>query len=208
MKSFKEYLTESKKVYEFKVKVAGDCPKDCTKKIKEALAQYSVASCSGGKSTPIQESNADFPELKNIGMTVFDVCTNYPATSYQVRDAVSACLKKTHSEIRVRNLAEEKETEINSQHAEKSGEALLGKDYETGTDAQEEVGAKRTENFLKELSKTKHTMTQYTGVNDELLAKGEPKHVKETPGKQVKVKQTATNIFTKQVKVPTAKGVK
>ena len=207
MKSFKEYLTESKKVYEFKVKVAGDCPKDCAKKIKEALAQYSVTSCSSGKSTPIQESNVDFPELKNTGMTVFDVCTNYPATSLQVRDAVSSCLKKTHSEIRVRNLAEEKETEINLQHAEKSGEALLGKDYEKDGD-QEAVGEKRVENFLKELSKTKHAMTQYEGVNDDLLAKKEPKHVKETPGKQVKVKQTATNIFTKQIKVPTAKGVK
>lgn len=205
MKSFKEYLTESKKVYEFKVKVAGDCPKDCTKKIKEALAQYSVASCSGGKSTPIQESNVDFPELKNVGMTVFDVCTNYPATSVQVRNAVSTILKKTLSEIKVRNLAEELETEINNQYAEKSGETLLGKDYPTDG-AQEAVGEKRVENFLKELSKTKHNMTQYEGVNDELLAKSEPKHVKETPGKQVKVKQTATNIFTKQVKVPTAKG--
>lgn len=205
MKSFKEYLTESKKVYEFKVKIAGDCPKDCSKKIKEALAQYSVASCSSGKSVPIQESSVDFPELKNVGMTIFDVCTHYPATSMQVRDAVSASLKKTHSELRVRNLAEEKETEINTQYAEKSGEALLGKDYEEGQGAQAEVGAKRTENFLKELSKTKHNMTQYEGVNDELLAKSEPKHVKETPGKQVKVKQNIKNLFTKQVKVPGAK---
>lgn len=206
MKSFKEYLTESKKVYEFKVKVAGDCPKDCAKKIKEALAQYSVTSCSSGKSTPIQESNVDFPELKNVGMTVFDVCTNYPATSHQVRDAVSSCLKKTHSEIRVRNLAEEKETEINSQHAEKSGEALLGKDYETGEGAQQEVGEKRTENFLKELSKTKHTMTQYTGVNDQLTPTKPPKagDVKEQPVN----KKALSTIGGKQVKLPTAKGVK
>jgi dissimilatory sulfite reductase (desulfoviridin) alpha/beta subunit len=35
MKSFKDYLTESKKTYDFKVKIAGDCPKDCVKKIKE-----------------------------------------------------------------------------------------------------------------------------------------------------------------------------
>lgn len=205
MKSFKEYLTESKKVYEFKVKIAGDCPKDCAKKIKEALAQYSVASCSGGKSTPIQESNVDFPEIKNIGMTVFDVCTNYPATSLQIRDAVSASLKKTLSEIKVRNLAEEKEMEINAEHAEKSGEALLGKDYEKGGD-QEAVGTARTENFLKELSKTKHTMTQYTGVNDQLTPTKPPKasDVKEQPVN----KKALSTIGGKQVKLPTAKGVK
>ena len=205
MKSFKEYLTESKKVYEFKIKIAGDCPKDCAKKIKEALAQYSVASCSSGKSTPIQESNVDFPEIKNIGMTVFDVCTNYPATSLQIRDAVSASLKKTLSEIKVRNLAEEKEMEINAEHAEKSGEALLGKDYEKNSE-QAEVGAARTENFLKELSKTKHTMTQYTGVNDQLTPTKPPKasDVKEQPVN----KKALSTIGGKQVKLPTAKGVK
>lgn len=206
MKSFKEYLTESKKVYEFKVKIAGDCPKDCAKKIKEALAQYSVSSCSSGKSTPIQESNIDFPELKNIGMTVFDVCTHYPATSMQVRDAVGASLKKTHSEIRVRNLAEEKETEINTQYAEKSGEALLGKDYEAGTDAQESVGAKHTENFLKELSKANHTLTQYTGVNDQLTPTKPPK-ASDAKEKAVNTKALST-IGGKKVKLPTAQGVK
>ena len=174
MKSFKEYLTESKKVYEFKVKIAGDCPKDCAKKIKECLAQFNVASCSSGKSTPIQESNVDFAELSNVGMTIFDVCTNYPATSMQVRDAVSSCLKKTHSEIRVRNVAEEKELEINNEHQDKTGEALLGKDY-TASDNQDMVGAKRTENFLKELGKTKHAMTQYEGVNDQLTPTKPPK---------------------------------
>ena len=56
MKSFKEYLTESKRVYEFKVKIAGNCPKDCASQIKTALSQFHVESCSAGKSTPIQET--------------------------------------------------------------------------------------------------------------------------------------------------------
>ena len=44
MKSFKEYLTESKKVYEFKVKIAGDIPKDFANNLKIALAQFNVES--------------------------------------------------------------------------------------------------------------------------------------------------------------------
>jgi hypothetical protein len=61
-------------------------------------------------------------------------------------------------------------------------------------------------NFLQELNREKHTGTQYKGINDEILAAGAPKHVKETPGKQVETKKTKiTNLFTKQVK---AKGVK
>ena len=37
----------------------------------------------------------------------------------------------------------------------------------------------------------KKTGTEYTGVNDQLLAKGLPKHVKETPGKQIDVSTTS-----------------
>ena len=109
MKSFKEYLIESKQTYEFKVKVAGDCPKDCATKIKEALSKFKVESCSGGKSAPIQETQADFPTLKNVGVTVFDVCTEYPATSLEVRDLVAEHCNISLSSIKVRNLKEQEE---------------------------------------------------------------------------------------------------
>ena len=207
MKSFKEYLTESKKVYEFKVKLAGDCPKDSSAKIKAALQQFKVASVSSGKSTPIQETQTDFPELKNVSMTVFDVTTDYPATSLQVRSMVSEHSGISASSVKVKSLAEEAEYEINHQHDEKSGKALLGTDYEASNN-QDLVGEKHAMQFLKELNKEKTNGTQYTGVNDNLLASGMPKHVKETPGKQVETKTNFKNLFTKQVKVPTAKGVK
>ena len=111
MKSFKEYLTESKKVYEFKVKIAGDCPKDCTEKIKLALSQYQLESCSGGKRTPIQERQVDFPEHTNVNVTVFDVCTCYPATSSQVKNAIAETLKMSGALIKVRNAMEETDIE-------------------------------------------------------------------------------------------------
>ena len=68
MKSFTEYLTESKKVYEFKLKVVGDLPKDTNSLIKSALGQFSVESVSSGKSTPIQETHSEFPTHKNCSM--------------------------------------------------------------------------------------------------------------------------------------------
>ena len=205
MKSFTEYLTESKKVYEFKVKIAGDCPKDCAKKIKEALTQFHVESCSSGKSTPIQETLADFPDFKNTGMTIFDVCTSYPATGLQIQSILAEKLRIATSMLKVRNLAEEKETALNNQHKTKSGKAMLGTDYENSNN-EDLVGETHKMSFLKGLSKGSHQGTPVTGYNDELLAKNAPKHNKETPAKQVKVKNNAVNIFTKQVKVPTAKG--
>jgi hypothetical protein len=201
MKSFKEYLTESKKIYEFKVKIAMDCGKETAQKIKGALGEFHVGSVSAGKSVPIQERHSEFPEHKNISMTVFDVATNYPATNQQIQDKLASVLCLPHNKIKVKNIAEEKEFEINHQHDQRTGKAIGGTEQEP-SNHQDLVGDKRALSFLQELNREKHQGTEVKGYNDELLAASAPKHVKETSGKQVKVKNNATNIFTKQIKLP------
>jgi copper chaperone CopZ len=173
MKSFKEYLIESKQVYEFKVKIAGDLPDGCAKKIKEALTKFKVENCSSGKSTPIQETQVDFPSHKNIGVTVFDVVTEYPATSLEIRDAVAEHCDIALSCVKVRNLKEEEENELNHANDELSGEALLDKPLEE-VNGQKLVGDKHTMSLLKDLTKNKKSLEQYKGVNDKLLAKKAP----------------------------------
>ena len=182
MKSFKDYLTESKKVYEFRIKIAGDCPKDCATRIKGALSQYSVETCSAGKSTPIQETQRDFPELANVGLTHFNVTLKYPTTSAQVKSAIAEKCGITAGTIKVRTPLEELETELNYSNAEKSGESLLGKDYEASNN-QKSFGEKQITSFLKELSKTKTQGTQYKGVNNDILAKSAPSEKSEGPAK-------------------------
>jgi len=184
MKSFNEYLTESKRVYEFKIKLAGDCPKDCATKIKEALATFKVESCSKGKGIPIAENHEDFPAIKNVGVTIFDVCLAYPATSLQVRSAISNCLKINDSQVNVRNLKEQEELVINHKNDKKSNESMLSKDYEAGSDGQKLVGEKHVMSMLKELNKVGHQgLTQYKGVNDEILAKSVPAEKAKKKGK-------------------------
>lgn len=173
MKSFKQYVIESKQVYEFKVKVAGDCPKDCAKKIKEALTQFKVEACSEGKSTPIQETQKDFPKLENVGVTVFDVTLSYPTNTVQVREAVANKLGVPPATIRVRNIHEEEELELNHEHDELSGEPLLEKPLEE-VDGQNLVGTKQVMSLLKELGSHTKKLTQYKGVNEKILAKKAP----------------------------------
>jgi hypothetical protein len=173
MKSFKEYLTESKKVYEFKIKVAGPCPKDMVGHIKNALSPYKVESCSAGKGTPIQETQEEFPSLKHVELTVFDVTTSYPVTSTQARALVSECAKLSLANIIVRTFAEQEEYNINHANDVKSGKAVLGTDYESSNN-QSLVGEKHMMSFLKELNKDKHTGTEVNDFNDELLAKKSP----------------------------------
>jgi hypothetical protein len=203
MKSFKEYLTESKKVYEFKVKIAGDCPKDCTEKIKMALSQYQLESCSGGKRTPIQERQVDFPEHANVNVTVFEVCTCYPATSLQIKNAIAETLKMSGALIKVRNAMEERELAINNANAAKSGKSVLEADYEK-EDNQKLVGDKHTMSLLKELGKSKSVGEQKKGINDTILAKSVPtEKLKDKPVKQ----NNTSAVGSKKVKLPTARGL-
>lgn len=183
MKSFKEYLTESKKVYEFKVKIAGDCPKDTASKIKGALSQYKVETCSAGKSTPIQETHQDFPDITNVGITQFNVCLEYPTNSTQVRSAIAEKCGISLNNIRVRTPLEEEEIALNYANQNKKGESVLGKDYEASNN-QKMFGDKQISTFLKELSKTKTQGEQYKGVNDDILAKTAPSEKSEGPAKQ------------------------
>ena len=202
MKSLKSYITESKKVYEFKIKIAGDCPADCTKKIKASLSKFQVETCSSGKRTPIQETQVDFPAHKNTNVTVFDLTTCYPATTLQIREMLAHSLGLPQSCVHVRNEFEESEYALNHANDEKSGESLLNKDYEKGG-AQDVVGSAHVMSMLKELSKVTHRGEQYTGVNDVLLAdKAYSEPVKAATTKQDK-KASLSPIGSKQVKLPT-----
>lgn len=173
MKSFKEYLIESKQCYEFKIKFAGEPSDDAIKRVKEALEQFNIESFSEGKRTPIQETQVDFPDHKNINVTVYDISLSYPVTSSQLRNIVAEAANLTQCCVKIRNLKEQEEEEINHEHDEKSDKVLLNTDYEKENN-QDLVGDKHAMGLLKELSKTKHRGEQYKGINDKLLAKKAP----------------------------------
>ena len=70
MKSFKEYLTESKKTYDFRIKIAGDLPEGADSMMKTALEKYGVENYKKLSKTMVQEHPLDFPQLKNISVNV------------------------------------------------------------------------------------------------------------------------------------------
>jgi hypothetical protein len=209
MKSFKEYLTESKKVYEFKVKIAGDCPTNCQAQIKSALAEFHVASVSPARRTPIQERHSEFPEHKNVHMTIFDVTTDYPANSVQVRERVASGLGLAQANVKVKTIGEESEHAINHEHDERTGEAILGTDYEA-SDNSDLVGEKHKMAFLADLNKDKHQGTHIKGINEKLLAGSVPGQAKEyRKEKDITVEKGTVSPMSKQNKIPDPmKGVK
>jgi len=206
MKSFTAYLTDLHKVYEFKVKIVGDAT-GITEKIKMALDQYKVESCSAGKRLPISEQLKDFPGLTNQNVTLFDIKTAYPLTSQVARATLAEKLKLPEQSIIVRNLNEQEEVEINHEHDEPTAKSRLDTpDLEYLPGGQEMVGEKHNLRFLKELGKTKHEGEEVKGINDQLFA-GKPKAVKQK--EQSKVVDGKPSLLSKQVKLtPYAANIK
>ena len=175
MKSFNEYLTESKKTYEFKVKVAGDLKYEFSSKLNSAMERFSVVTVSKGKRTPITETPLDFPELKNTNVTVFDVEVNYPTTPQVLETYISQICGCPASHIRVRTAnqsAEQVQEEANKKEAK--DKPLLGQCDPAPSNHQDLVGDKKVSSFLKDLANHKSGGEQYKGVNDEILAKSAP----------------------------------
>ena len=106
MKSFKEYLTESKKTYDFKIKIAGDLPEGADKMMKIALEKYGVEAHKKLASTMVQEHPLDFPMLKNMSVTVFETSLNYPTNSEGLRDYLCDYLDINHQNLKVKKPGE------------------------------------------------------------------------------------------------------
>ncbi len=88
MKTFAEYLTESKHTYNYRIKIAGDVDSGFMSEFKEKLKQFDVVSMTTPKKTPVQKELKDFPQYNNESMTFMDVVFNYPATPPQITQIV------------------------------------------------------------------------------------------------------------------------
>ena len=149
MKSFHEYLTESKKTYSFKVKVAGDLPEGFKPSVESAMQKYGLVKMSGPKRTPIKEVVMDFPHLSNESVCVFEIEVNYPTTPDVLQDYLSRSLKFPGSHIVVRTPT----FEVDQPEIKDVYQTNLTSEYPKGDDAQKEVGSTKVASFLKELEK-------------------------------------------------------
>jgi hypothetical protein len=85
MKNFKDYLTESERTYNYRIKMAGDLPSEFYNSLKGKLAQFDPLKIGSTKTTPIQAKPADFPACENEKVTSFDVMLRYPAIEPQIK---------------------------------------------------------------------------------------------------------------------------
>ena len=85
MKKFQEYLAESERTYNYRIKIVGETSPELLKALKDKLAQFDVVKMSDAKTTPVQAKPADFPAFPNQRVTSVDFEFRYPAIEPQVK---------------------------------------------------------------------------------------------------------------------------
>ena len=128
MKKFQEYLAESERTYNYRIKVVGDVPGDFVKALKEKLKQFDVVKMTEVKTTPVQSKPADFPDHANDRVSSMDVEFRYPAIEPQIQQ-IAQLLGLDPNRIRLLTTAYEE-----SMAEEKDKVEELNKDLLTDTD--------------------------------------------------------------------------
>lgn len=85
MKNFRQYLAESVRTYSYRIKVAGDTPKNWVQMFCMNLQKFDPVKISEPKTTPIQKDPYGFPDLSNQSVTLIDVDFKYPCTEPMVK---------------------------------------------------------------------------------------------------------------------------
>ncbi len=158
MSTFAQYLTEATKSYDYKIKVAGPLADDFANKMETALQKFEVAKMSAGKKTPIMTQPLDFPALSNEEVTIFDVTTNYPASSRVMQEYLSDIMRVPATHIVVRKPGEPTEEYQDNMQVAKNSEyknKLLDLEYKDAPKVKGEDfhSAKANMSLLKELLK-------------------------------------------------------
>jgi len=178
MSTFKDYLTESTKSYDYKIKIAGDSRSIDKNALETALKKFDLASMSAGKTTPIMTLPLDFPALSNEQVTIFDVTTNYPESPRVMHEYLSDLLRIPMTHMVVRKPGEPtEEYQADMQIGQKSEYANKLMDIEMKdapkVKAEEHFGDKYNMGLLKELMKTKAETKDQPKEKEDAMSKEE-----------------------------------
>lgn len=85
MKTFQHYLAESQRIYNFRIKVAGEVPDSFFNELEKQCAQFDIVKMTKPKTTPVLTTLSEFPDMKNQSITSVEVSFRYPAIEPQIQ---------------------------------------------------------------------------------------------------------------------------
>ena len=158
MRSFTEYLTESKKTYPFKVKIAGSFTTEQEANLRSLLEKYKIVEFKKSAQTPVQSLPLDFPRLQNAEVNIFEVSLDYPVASHELASYLGNGLRILEQHIVVRKPGEPSE-EYQEPQEKRTGALLNDPDYK-------EAGSPKFEDYYGD----KYNASLIKTLNDDLKA--------------------------------------
>ena len=163
MKNFQEYLAESQRTYNYRIKIVGDVDSSLIKMLEEKLKQFDPVKISAIKKTPIQAKPADFPAAANEGVLSMDVEFRYPAIEPQIQQ-IAQLLGLDPNRIRLLTTAYEESLSDEKDKIEEENKDLLTDTDYPAPDAEQKAlkkdysGAPQDHAVLKNAYKSEFTV--------------------------------------------------
>ena len=140
MKNFQQYLAESERTYNYRIKIVGDVAPDFVKQLEEKLAQFDVVKITKPKTTPVQLQPADFPKHSNDSVTSMDVEFRYPAIEPQIKQ-IAQLLMIDPNRIIMLTTPHEEGMDSERERVAAQNKDLLDSDYPADTAEQKALSA-------------------------------------------------------------------
>jgi hypothetical protein len=140
MKKFQEYLAESQRTYNYRIKIVGDVAPDFIKALEEKLEQFDPVKIGKTKSTPVQLKPADFPKHSNDSVTSMDVEFRYPAIEPQIKQ-IAQLLFMDPNRIIMLTTPYEDGMDSERERLDSQNKDLLDTDYPADTAEQKALSA-------------------------------------------------------------------
>jgi hypothetical protein len=184
MKNYKEYLSESKKQYDFKIKIAGDVTNEQETALRQVLGKFLTADSAANlkkHKTPIQALPLDFPQVKNCEVHIYEVTLDYPTTPFELTEYISNELKINKGHLVVRRPGEPGE-EYQTPQESREGALLDDPDYKEAGNAKFEdyYGDKYNTGFVKELNSL---LKMQRAARNEVIPEAKSDDILREPGK-------------------------
>lgn len=127
MKTFTEYLAESTKTYDVRIKIAEYGIE--ANELKKLLDKYQIVSFKKTTTTPVQEHPHEFPRLKNKEVSIYDATVAYPVSFAQLEQSLSEILSIPQDHIKVKHPADPTEETVEPNYDSK----LMDTEYKDDT---------------------------------------------------------------------------
>lgn len=143
MKSYKQYLQESKKTWKFKIKTVHELTDDQCDRIERHLAKYDANGISAVKKTMLQSSPKDFPNHRGYEVFTYEFETKLTATSSQIHNELRNMLGLSEKTFKIKG---DHEPDLDVEEEQKDPEQV---------DSKKVYGDEFIGSFVKELLKFK-----------------------------------------------------